>query len=142
MLRKLTSVVAGLGMAALVLAFGGFGGAATAEDKKDETPTIKEIMAKGHKGTDAYLGKVKAAVKGEKWDDAQKYAKALAVFGEALGKNKPGKGDADSWKKLSEKYAADTKSLFDATEKKDAKAANEALGAIGGSCGGCHKVHK
>ncbi|VTU01823.1 cytochrome c : Cytochrome C OS=Singulisphaera acidiphila (strain ATCC BAA-1392 / DSM 18658 / VKM B-2454 / MOB10) GN=Sinac_3849 PE=4 SV=1: Cytochrom_C_2 [Gemmataceae bacterium] len=143
MLRKLTSVVAGLGMAALVLAFGGFDLTAAADDKKkDETPTIKEIMAKGHKGTDAYMGKVKAAVKGEKWDDAQKYAKAMLVFGEALGKNKPKKGDADSWKTLSEKYAADTKSLFDATEKKDAKAANEALGVIGGSCGGCHKVHK
>lgn len=141
MLRKLTSVVAGLGMAALVLVSGGFGTAAP-EDKKGDVPTIKEIMAKGHKGTDAYLGKVKAAVKAEKWDDAQKYAKTLAVFGEALGKNKPSKGDADSWKTLSEKYAADTKAVADAAEKKDAKAANEAIAAIAGSCGGCHKVHK
>lgn len=141
MLRKLTSVAAGLGMAALVLGVGGFGSVA-AQDKKDETPTIKEIMAKGHKGTDAYVAKITAAVKGEKWDDAQKLAKTVAFFGESLGKNKPKKGDADSWKTLSEKYAADTKAVFDATEKKDAKAANEALKALGGSCGGCHKVHK
>ncbi|WP_439626610.1 cytochrome c [Gemmata sp.] len=141
MLRKITSVVAGLGMAALVLAFGGFGTAA--DDKKDDkTPTIKEIMAKGHKGTEAYMGKVKAAVKAEKWDDAQKYAKAMSVFGAALGKNKPKKGDADSWKTLSEKYAGDTKALFDATEKKDAKAANDALGTIGESCKACHTPHK
>ncbi len=140
MVRKLlrVSLMAALGLMATMLAYG----AATASPQDKDLPDIKEIMIKGHKGTDAYLGKIKTAVKGEKWEDAQKYAKTLAVFGEALGKNKPAKGDADSWKTLTEKYATSTKALADAADKKDAKAANTALGAIGGSCGACHKVHK
>jgi len=132
------SLVAALGLSATLLAYG----AATASPLADETPTVKEIMTKGHKGTDAYLAKIKGAVKDGKWEDAQKYAKTLAFFGESLGKNKAAKGDADSWKTLSEKYAASTKAVFEATEKKDAKAANAGLAAIGASCGACHKVHK
>ncbi len=143
-MRKLirVSLVAALGLTATLLAYGAATASPQDKDKKDEVPDIKEIMGKGHKGTDAYMGKIKAAVKGEKWEDAEKYAKTLAFFGENLGKNKQPKGDAESWKTLTEKYAATTKSLYEATEKKDAKAANTALGALGGSCGGCHKIHK
>jgi len=115
---------------------------ATAGLKEDKVPTIKEIMTQGHKGTDAFLAKLKGDVKGAKWDDAVTHAKALAVFGEALGKNKPPKGDEKSWKNLTDKYAKNTEAVLAAAEKKDAKGANAALGAIGASCGGCHKAHK
>lgn len=115
---------------------------ATAGQKDDKVPTIKEIMTQGHKGTDAFLAKIKAEAKGAKWDDAVTHAKALSVFGEALGKNKPPKGSEESWKTLSDKYAKDTQAVLTAAEKKDAKGTNAALGAIGASCGGCHKAHK
>ncbi|MCE9565686.1 MAG: hypothetical protein K8U57_26990 [Planctomycetes bacterium] len=142
MLRKLIRVnlMAMFGMVAMMLAYGAATASPQDKDKKDEVPDIKEIMSKGHKGSDAYITKIKDAVKGEKWEDAQKYAKTLAFFGEALGKNKAPKGDADSWKTLCEKYAAATKAAYKGTEDKDAKAVAKGLGAI--NCGECHKLHK
>ena len=141
MLRMLTKpALAGvLGLMAAVLA-GGAGGV-RAEDKKDEkVPTVKEIMQKGHKGTDAYIGKLKKLAKDEKWDEAKEISKTLAFFGENLGKNKPTKGDAESWEKLSKKYAESTKAAHKAVEDKDAKAVDKALGSI--NCAECHKEHR
>jgi hypothetical protein len=136
MLRKLTKVtLAGLlGLAAVVLASGS---AMTADDK---VPTVKEIMKKGHAKTDGYIAKIKADAKEGKWDEAKEYAKTLAFFGEALGKNKPKKGTAESWKEQAAKYEASTKAALAAVEKKDAAAVNKALGSI--NCAGCHKGHK
>lgn len=114
-----------------------------AEDKKDEKlPRIKEIMTKGHKGTDAYLGKIGKEAKAGKWEDAQADAKGLAYFGESLGKLEPPKGDAKSWAALSKKYAEATAAVKKAADDKDAKAVEKSLGAIGQSCGACHGKHK
>jgi hypothetical protein len=148
MLRKFirAGLFAALGVIAMTLAYGA---AATAgQDKKDDKkkdekiPSISDIMLQGHKGTDSFLGKLKGEVKDAKWADALDHAKALNLFGEALGKNKPPKGDEKSWKELTGKYAENTKSVLTAVEKKDAKAATTALGAIGGMCMGCHKAHR
>ena len=142
MLRKLirVSLFAALGMVAVTWAYGA---GSAADDKKDEkVPTISEIMTKGHKGTDAYIAKIKAAAKDEKWDDAKEYAKTLAFFGENLGKNKPPKGDEKSWKALTDKYAENTKLVLKGTEDKDVKEVNKGLGGITGMCGACHKAHK
>jgi hypothetical protein len=144
MLRKFirASLFVGFGVIAMTLAYGT---AATAgqkdKDKKEEkVPTISEIMTQGHKGTDAYIAKIREAAKGEKWEDAQKYAKTLAFFGENLGKNKPPKGTEESWKTFTKAYAEATKNVQKATEDKDAKAVAKGLGGI--NCGGCHKAHK
>jgi hypothetical protein len=140
MLRKLirASLSAALGMMAIMLAVGA---TASAEDKKDEkVPTISDIMLKGHKGTDAYIAKIKGAVKGGKWEDAQEYAKTLEFFGANLGKNKPPKGEAASWEKLTKKYAENTKLVHQGTKDKDAKAVNKGLAGI--NCMECHKAHK
>ena len=118
---------------ALVLATANTNGA------DDKVATIKEIMSKGHKGADAFIGKIKAEAKDGKWDEAKDHAKALALFGEQLGKNKPAKGDAASWEKLSKKYADSTKAALKATEDKDAKALNKALTI---NCKECHDAHK
>jgi cytochrome c556 len=143
MVRKFmrTGLLAALGAVAVLTAYGATGTAGQ-EKKDDKIPDIKEIMQKGHKATDNYLDQIKAEVKGAKWEDAATHAKLLNGFGEALGKNKPSKGDDKSWKALCDKYAADTKAVLTAVEKKDADAANKAVGAIRGSCGGCHKAHK
>ena len=111
------------------------------DDKKEEKlPDISEIMKKGHKGTDAYIAKIKQASKDAQWDDATKYAKSLAFFGESLGKNKPPMGDADSWEKLTKKYAENTKLVLKGTEDKDVKAVNKGLDGI--NCKECHTAHK
>jgi hypothetical protein len=141
MVRKLirASLFAALGMIAVGLAYG-TAPAAGQKDKEEKIPDISEIMIKGHKGTDAYIAKIKGAAKDEKWEDAQKYAKTLAFFGENLGKNKAPKGDAKSWENLTKKNAESTKAVYKGTQDKDAKAVNKGLGAI--NCGECHKAHK
>ncbi len=142
MLRNLIrmSLAGTLGMLALTLAVGASSTATAQEKDKEKVPTISEIMLKGHKGTDAYIAKIKGAVKDGKWKDAQEYAKTLAFFGENLGKNKPPKGDAESWKKLTKKYAETTKATHKGTVDKDAKAVNAGLKGI--NCMECHKAHR
>ncbi|MFM8271514.1 MAG: cytochrome c [Gemmata sp.] len=111
---------------------------AKAQDKK----TSKQIMAAGHKGADALFGKVQAAVKAGKLEDAAAPAKELAANGALLSKATPPKGDAKSWEDLAGKYAANTKALSEAVEKKDADATKKAAGAIQGSCKACHDGHR
>jgi cytochrome c556 len=142
MLRKFTKpVLAGVfGILALVFAQGA---AIRGDDKKEEKKlTTKQIMQAGHKGADAHFEKVKAAVKGKKWDDAATPAKELAANGALFPKASPPKGDAKSWEDLSGKYAENTKALAEAVEKKDEAAANKAVGVIGSSCMACHKEHR
>ncbi|MBP3954315.1 hypothetical protein J8F10_03265 [Gemmata sp. G18] len=138
MFRKLirASLFAALGMTAVLLAYGSVTASPAADEK---LPDISEIMKKGHNKTEGYVAKINAAVKDGKWEDAQKYAKTLAFFGENLGKNKPPKGDAASWKKLTDKYAESTKAALKATDDKDAKALKAALNI---NCKACHDAHK
>lgn len=138
MLKCMKVALAGaFGLMAIVLAESSV---ARAEDKKkDDVTTIKDIMIKGHKGGDALISKIKAEAKAGKWEEATAHAKALAVFGEHLGKNKPAKGSEESWAKLSKAYAEQTKAALKATEDKDEKAVNKAL-AI--NCKSCHDAHK
>ncbi len=134
------TLLAALGVGALALAMRP---AATSAAQKDEKlPDITTIMLEGHKGTDAFIAKIGKEAKNGKWDEAREHAKALAVFGTALGKNKPPKGDAASWKKLTEQYQANTQEVLAAAGKKDAAATEKALKAITNSCGACHKAHK
>lgn len=132
MLRRALVLFAGVGALAL---------AANAAD--DAKPTsVKEIMKKGHAGTKSILAGVKTQVKAGQWEEAANGAKTLKVFGEALGELKPSKGEDESWKKHAATYKTNTAAVAEAVEKKDASAANAALGKIGASCMGCHKEHK
>jgi hypothetical protein len=143
MVRRITACVA-IGALALAFSFD-----ANAQDKKkddkkkdDKPATISEIMKKGHAGAKSLIKGIGAQVKEGKWSDAEDGAKTLKFFGESLGKNKPNKGDDESWKKLSGEYKDQTVAVFEGVEKKDAKAAGDALGKIGKSCKGCHDMHK
>lgn len=141
MVRKIirACMFAAMGAVAIAVAYGS---AATAgqKDKDEKVPDISEIMIKGHKGTDAYIAKIKGASKDGKWEDAEKYAKTLAFFGENLGKNKPPKGDDKSWQTMTKAYAAATKAVHQGTKDKDLKAVTKGLSGI--NCAGCHKAHK
>jgi cytochrome c556 len=125
--------------AAAVTAVVGTTVGANAQDGKKYS--ISDIMKKGH-GAKGLLKSIGAEVKEEQWDAAKKDAAMLKEFGEALGSLEPPKGEADSWKKLTGKYKANTAAVADAVGKKDAKAATEALGKIQGSCKECHTPHK
>ena len=150
MVRKLirASLFAALGSMAMILSFGAV---STAQDKKDQKDKkddkakimdIDEVMDKAHDKKTGYVAKLKTAVKGEKWEDAEKLAMSLTTAASDLGMNKPPRGEAKSWEALTKKYTENVKAVADGVEKKDAAATNKALGAIGMSCGGCHKVHQ
>ena len=97
-----------------------------ADDDKPKL-TIKEAM-KVHKEklhTKVIEGKATAEEK----------AKLVSVY-ETMGKNKPPKGDVESWKKLTDELVAAAK---DAKEDKEG-AADRLKKAT--NCGDCHKVHK
>jgi hypothetical protein len=136
--RTLGRVVGGLVAAGAMIAVS-FGGAFA--DDKEKTYSIEEIMKKGH-GSKGLLKGIAAEAKASKWEDAQRDAVLLKAFGVALGKNKPEQGSAASWKKLTEQYKENTVAVYNAAEKKDAKATLAALGKIQKSCGSCHKQHK
>jgi len=135
------SLLAALGAAAIAISAAA-PASADDKDKNEKLPTIKEIMKKGHNGTDAYLAKIAAEAKAGKWDDAQADAKGLAYFGESLGKLTPPKGDKKSWEGLTKKYATATEAVKKGADDKDAKAIDTAIGTIKKSCGACHKAHK
>lgn len=141
MLRKLTklALATSLGLLALTFAQSENG---LAEDKKEEKKTTKQIMSAGHKGADALFAKVQAAAKAKKLEDASAPAKELAANGALFPKATPPKGEAKSWEDLAGKYAENTKALSEAVEKKDEAAVTKAIGAIGGSCMGCHENHR
>jgi cytochrome c556 len=125
-------------LTAFILATGGL----TAQDEK--TPTIKEIMKKGH-GSKGLLTGIAQSARSGAWDDAINDAKLLKSFGEGLGKNMPPRGDSVSWKKLTTKYKENTEAVAKSAEKKDAKGVTAALNKINpksGSCKECHDSHK
>jgi cytochrome c556 len=133
------AVLAGFGVAAVVIAGGGL----VADDRKDDKlPEISEIMKKAHAKTDGYLAKIGKAAKGGMWDEAKKAAKDQALIAVALGKNEPPMGDKKSWEKLTKQYTETSKKIEAAAKKEDAKGVGENIGMIFKSCKGCHDAHK
>jgi hypothetical protein len=133
-MNRLFALAGALALAVIV------GGTGVRADDKD-LPDIGEIMQKAH-GKEGYRAFVVAAVKKEQWDDAAKTMKDWQKLGEALAKNKPEKGNAESWKKQTKTYNTTLKTLSTAIDKKNAKSANGALGKIIMSCKGCHTAHR
>ncbi len=109
-----------------------------------DAASIDTIMGKTFGGKKAAVKQLPELVKGEKWDDAKKMADTMAGHAADLGKNKPPKGAADSWKKLSDEYAAQAKAVADAVGKKDAKGVTQALEKFTekGNCKTCHEKHQ
>lgn len=133
MMWKRSLLAACVAVGAVVLAV------SAADEKK--ALSIGEIMKKGH-GSKGLMKGIEAEAKDGKWDDAQKDAKLLKAFGEALGSNKPPKGSADSWKKLTDQYKSETAAIAAAAEKKDASGVVNAIKTLKKSCEVCHKAHQ
>jgi cytochrome c556 len=110
----------------------------------DESPTIKQIMAKLHKGAKAPLKAVQAELKGDSpdWSKVGTEAKVIEKYGAFLPKADPPKGDKTSYEKLAKAYATNAKALNVAAEKEDLTKAKDATKKLGGSCTACHKSHR
>jgi cytochrome c556 len=142
-------VFAAVGAAILGLGFAGSAAADAALDIKYRKAVMKALG--GH------MGSVVAIVKGQTANSGHlsAHADAMAAIGHMAGDVfQKGSGDGDTralpniWQK-----PADFKAVVDALVKATAdfaaaakgnnvKAAGAALGAVGKSCGGCHKVFR
>lgn len=117
--------------------------AAIASGAGEETPSIKDVM-KLNKGAKSPLAQLKTKLSEETpdWAGLEKLSKEFVDLTAALVKNDPPKGDAASWKKLSDAYHAEAKALADAAKSKDKAAAVAAQKKLATSCKSCHSVHK
>jgi len=113
-----------------------------ADEKK--TPSIKEVMVKAHKTGTGLLPKIGKDLKAEEpaWDTIQKETSELVDLTGCLEKNKPPKGDKESWEKLCQSYVKGAKALDDAAQAKDKPAASAAQKKLSGSCVKCHEAHR
>jgi cytochrome c553 len=129
-------LLTGLAVTAFVLQI------SNADEKK--TPSIKEIMVKAHKTGTGLLPKIGKDLKADElaWDTIQKETKDLVELTGCLEKNKPPKGDKDSWEKLCQSYVKGAKTLDDAAQAKDKAAATAAQRKLAGSCVKCHEAHR
>ena len=110
---------------------------ASAQDD-DEMPTIKQIMAKLHKGAKAPLKTVQTQLKGDSpdWSKVETEAKIIEKFGAFLPKAEPPKGEKASYEKLAKAYEKNAKALKEAAEKEDLTKARDATKGLGKSCAG------
>jgi hypothetical protein len=106
--------------------------AVAADDEADKPKhSIKEVMTKAHKGDDKSLLKTIVAGKGSAEDKA-----LLLELYQALGENKPPKGDQEDWMKRTDEMIAVATEVVD-----DKEGSTEKLGKTV-NCGGCHELHK
>lgn len=120
-------------MAALVVgvALLGTSNAAQKDDKKDDVKfTIKMVMKLAHNKD---TGLLKKAKEGTISDDEKKQ---LVEAYTALAKNKPEKGEPESWKKFTDEIAKAAKDYGDGKDPK-AEKLTKAL-----QCMECHKAHR
>jgi cytochrome c556 len=110
----------------------------------DASPSIKEIMGKLHKGANAPLTQLKAALKSDTpdWKDVQELSKLFVSQGADLAKNQPPRGDKSAFDKRARAYYQYAKALDDAAKAEDKAKAQTALNKIGASCKACHSAHK
>src|SRR5207248_6343002 len=114
---------------------------ATDDPKPD---SIEKLMETLHKGKNAPLATIKAALKKQSpdWAKVQKGSKTYSSLAADLPSFDPPKGDAASFKKLAKTFATNAKALDSAAKKENLEESREAIKKIGGSCMGCHEAHK
>ena len=118
--------------------------ASPAGAQDDEKPTIKDIMAKLHKGSKGALNVVKAELKGESpnWGKVETEAKIIDKLGAYLAKTEAPKGDQAAYEKLAKAYHKNAKDLAEAAGDKNLDKAKAATKKLGASCKACHSAHK
>jgi cytochrome c556 len=119
-------------------------GAATVgafEDKPADTEAIMRALFKGAGSKSANLKKQTEAASPD-WSTIQKSTKEIAELGSTLGKGEPHKGDKESWKKLTGKFAKDTLALDESAQAKNLGSLQAGQKTLGASCKSCHNAHR
>jgi hypothetical protein len=112
-----------------------------AQDKEEKVPTIQQVMKTAH-GKTAFQGQANAALKAKDFDKLSRIAKDWEKCAVALSKNKPRKGEQDSWDMLTAGYLKNIKALGEGVGKKDEEAITRALKFVNTTCTMCHLKHK
>ena len=112
--------------------------------QSDETPSIKEVMQKLHKGNKAPLVMVKKDLQAmpPKWDEVKKLTKDCVVLGAGLAKNDPPRGDKAHFTKLATEYFENAKAMDEASQKEDKAGVLAGQRKIAQSCKACHDAHR
>ena len=111
------------------------------EEKPADTEAIMKALFKGAGSKSAHLKK-QTEVASPDWSAIQKSTKEIADLGATLGKGEPEKGDKESWKKLTGKFAKDTLALDESAKAKNLDTLKAAQKTLGASCKSCHSVHR
>jgi cytochrome c556 len=137
------SLICAASIASLLVAAGVASRTAGAADDA-KAASIEKIMEKLHKGKNAPLATLKAALKTQSpdWAKVQKESKTYATVAADLPKFDPPQGDPASFKKLAKAFASNAKALDEAAKKKDLEETRSAFRKLGGACMGCHEAHK
>jgi len=107
-------------------------------------PTTREAMKKLNGGPNSLHQTLKLDLKDDDpdWEAIQEETAEYVKLTANLGKNKPPKGDAASWERLTKTYHDDARALDGAAKRKDRKGATAALDRLGRACTACHKLHR
>ena len=137
------SLICAASIASLLVAAGVASRTAGAADDA-KAASIEKIMEKLHKGKNAPLATLKAALKTQSpdWAKVQKESKTYATVAADLPKFDPPQGDPASFKKLAKAFAANAKTLEESAAKEDLAATKAAFGKLGSACMTCHDAHK
>jgi hypothetical protein len=110
----------------------------------DDVSSIDDIMTKAHKNKTGLRDQIAMELKkgSPDWADVQKKTKEFVKLAGMLSKFDPPKGEKSSWKKLSDAYTAEVKTLDDAAGKKDQAAATKANDKLKTGCMPCHDAHR
>lgn len=110
----------------------------------EDVSSIDDIMTRAHKNKTGLRDQIANELKktSPDWADVQKKTKEFVKLASSLTKFDPPKGDKASWKKLSDAYTADVKSLDSAAGKKDREAAVKAADKLKTGCTPCHDAHR
>jgi cytochrome c556 len=112
------------------------------DDETYDKETVMKTLFNKKSGKFSSVLKKQVDASPTNWEELQKTTDEIAKYGKALGKNDPEKGSKDSFKKLADKLADNTKALDDAADSKDLAKVKASQKAIGGSCKACHDAHR
>lgn len=131
-MRKLIALTALVALGAMVAA-----NVSLAEDKKEEEKkpmSIHDVMEKGFKGGKSLLRVVTNTKKESSKEENEKFLGML----KDMAKQKPPKGDEESWKKLTAELVEPAEKIVKGEDVEKNKLALKKAA----NCGKCHKAHK
>jgi cytochrome c556 len=116
----------------------------SANAKPEKDPTLKEIMARLHKGDNAVRPMIDKDLAEDKidWADVQKLTKEYLDGAKSVATKDPPMGSKDSWQKFTKSYISAADQLNSAAKDKDKDKTLDAHKNLVKGCADCHQAHR